>query len=208
MQKFLTILAIGFLTCGVSNAVGQSASGEDIYLPEPTRSGGKPVMDAISERGSAREFADQPLDAQTLSDILWSAWGFNREGKRTVPSAHNRQEMEVYVILAQGAYKYDATKNALILVAKGDFRKDAGTQEYVHDAPLNIIYVGTAEPAKRHFSFVTAGCAVENVYLYAASKGLACVVRASFSEDALKKTLNLSDNAQVMLGQTVGYPQK
>ena len=47
-----------------------SASAQDIELPEPQKTGGKPLMEALSLRQSTREFSDKELDMQTLSDLL------------------------------------------------------------------------------------------------------------------------------------------
>ena len=69
----------------------------DIVLPEPQKKGGMPLMEAIAKRKSDRQFdASKELSAQQLSNMLWVAWGFNREGKRTVPTAMDRQEVSVY----------------------------------------------------------------------------------------------------------------
>lgn len=191
----------GSLECHV---LAQKNGLKEIPLPPPQTSGGKPHVDLMAARASCREISTEKLDWQTVSDILWSAWGFNREGKRTVPSAHNRQEMEVYILLEEGGYRYDAEKNRLIPVCNGDFRKAAGWQDFVGTAPLNILYVTLAEGEKQSYSFITAGCAVQNVYLTAAADDLACVVRASFDETELKEILQLPAHARVMIAQTVG----
>ena len=109
---------------------------QDIELPAPQRTGGKPVFDAINERGYCKDPAGTPIYLQSLSDLLWAAYGFNREDRRVVPSAMNQQELFVYVILKEGAYLYDARVNKLILKAKGDHRKSGGAQDYVYVAPL------------------------------------------------------------------------
>ncbi len=56
---------------------------QDIKLPEPEKKGGKPLMEALNERQTTREFSDKKLDDQTLSNLLWAAYGFNRENMRT-----------------------------------------------------------------------------------------------------------------------------
>src|ERR1039458_6848427 len=80
-----------------------------VVLPPPKTSGGKPLMQVLKERKSVRDFGGEPLSRQTISNLLWAAWGINREdGRRTAPSASNRQEIDVYVVMADGAYLYDA----------------------------------------------------------------------------------------------------
>jgi hypothetical protein len=94
----------------------------DIALPAPRRKGGMPLMEALNRRESSRELTSEPLDMQTLSDLLWAAWGYNREYKRTAPSSHNRQEIDLYVFLESGTYIYDAAGNRLLLHDNDDLR--------------------------------------------------------------------------------------
>src|SRR5690349_8327683 len=71
-----------------------------ISLPPVDRTGGPPLMDTLSRRHSAREFAPDPLPLPLLSGLLWAAYGVNRpDGGRTAPSAINAQEVDVYVAL-------------------------------------------------------------------------------------------------------------
>ena len=85
--------------------------------------GGKPLMEVLEARQSSREYTSDKLSPQTLSNLLWAAWGINRpDGHRTAPSASNRQEIEIYVTLPEGAYLWDAKANTLNPVVGGDLR--------------------------------------------------------------------------------------
>ena len=186
-----------------------------VALPTPQTSGGKPLMQVLKERKSVRDFGPEPLSRQTISNLLWAAWGVNREdGRRTAPSASNRQEIDVYVVMADGAYLYDAQANALKPVATADLRKFAGTQAYVAGAPLNLIYVadtaklGGDDAAKLATANADTGFIAQNVYLFCASEGLGTVVRASVNRDDLGKALNLRAGQRITLAQTVGYTPK
>lgn len=194
---------IFFLT--IISCICLNVSAQDIQLPAPQKTGGKPLMDAINQRQSVREYSNKDLDLQTISNLMWVAYGFNRESKRVIPTALDKQQFEVYVALKTGVYFYDAKANKLVLKAKGDHRKSAGKQEYVWNAPLNFIYVMDAGILD---SSVECGCIVQNVYLYCASAGLGSVVRGYFDQDELKKLLNLGDKKKVILCQTVGYKAK
>lgn len=176
-------------------------SAQDIQLIAPHKTGGKPLMETLNERQSHRDFIKKDLPANVLSDLLWSAYGFNREDKRTVPSAMNQQMMEVYVMFDDGIYHYDAKPNVLKLCVKGDFRKDLGSQSYVNDAALNLIFVSK----KKGTGYIETGYISQNVYLYAASAGLGTVARTSFNRETLPKAMNLPENSEVTMVQAVGY---
>jgi hypothetical protein len=120
---------------------------QNLDLPTPQKTGGLPLMDALAKRSSARVFAAKELSPQQLSSLLWACYGINRpDGKRTAPSAKNNQETDLYVILKQGAYVYDAKANKLELAASGDLRALAGTQDFATNAPVTLVFV--ADQAK------------------------------------------------------------
>lgn len=148
-------------------------SAQDIQLVPPTKTGGKPLMEALNERQSHRSFEYKEMPTQTLSDLLWAAYGFNREDKRTVPSSQNRQEVDVYVMLSSGIYIYDAKDNVLKMKEKGDFRKTLGQPNISENASLTLIYVANMDKASnREAGFIDSGFIAQNVYLYCASVGL------------------------------------
>ena len=181
---------------------------QDINLPAPVKTGGKPLMQALSERKSIRSYQDKSLSDQTLSNLLWAANGFNRPDKRTAPTANNRQELELYVALESGIYLYEAQNNRLKLIRKGDFRKNTGVQDFVATAAANIIFVSDlGKASSEQYAFTDCGFVAQNIYLYCASEGLGSVVRGSFDKDELAKLLNLTGKMQVLLTQSVGYPK-
>jgi SagB-type dehydrogenase family enzyme len=186
-----------------------------VELPQPTREGGLPLLQALSKRQSSRDFATTQLPLQVLSDLLWAAFGVNRPetGGRTAPSALNAQEIDLYAVHAGGVHLYEPKAHALRLVADTDARRVTGYQDFVDEAPLDLILVADhahveVVPAEHRlvFSAASAGAIAQNVYLYAASAGLATVVRAWFDRDAIKAALRLSADEHVLLAQTVGYP--
>ena len=209
-----TIVATG-LTMLALTSWAPAAEPTDIALPLPRTEGGMPLMQALKERQTSRAFSTKPLPDQTLSDLLWAAWGVNRpeSGKRTAPSARNWQEVEVYAVKEQGAYLYDAKANTLRAVAGGDLRKLTGPQAFVGPTPLNLVYVvdtarmaGSAPEDQALYSGADVGFICQNVYLYCASEGLATVVRGMVDREALAKALNLPGEKKIILAQTVGYP--
>ena len=163
-------------------------------------------MEALNERQSHRSFEYKEMPTQTLSDLLWAAYGFNREDKRTVPSSQNRQEVDVYVMLSSGIYIYDAKDNVLKMKEKGDFRKALGQPNISENASLTLIYVANMDKASnREAGFIDSGFIAQNVYLYCASVGLGSVARGSFTRPDLQNTLKLTDKQEITFVQPVGY---
>ena len=187
-----------------------------IQLLTPQPGSGSPLMQLLWKRKSSREFSPKPLPVEVLSNLLWAGFGINRpDGRRTAPSAMNRQDVDIYVILSDGTYLYDAKANQLKLIVAEDLRGLAGTQPYVKEAPVNLIYVsdyakmGEKVPSelKILLSGAHAGFISQNVYLYCASEGLATVVRAFIDIPALSKAIKLRPEQKIILGQSVGYPK-
>lgn len=186
-----------------------------IELPAPQRTGGMPLMEALDKRSSSRDFSERELSDQVLSNLLWAAFGINREnGKRTAPSSQGKTEMEVYVATGKGLFLYIPEKNALEQVLEKDIRNKTGKQLFVNKAPVNLIFVANYKKAGntnsqkyRSTSGMNTGFISQNVYLYCASEGLATVVRGWFDNDSLRKAMNLEDYKDIILTQTVGYPK-
>ncbi len=187
-----------------------------ILLPQPQTAGGRPLMQVLKDRHSSREFRSDKLPPQVLSNLLWAAFGVNRpdSGKRTAPSAMNRQEIDIYVAMQDGLYVYEAKANALNPVLAQDLRGATGMQPFVKDAPLNLVYVadfakagGASSEDQVIYAAAGTGFISQNVYLFCASEGLATVVRASFDRVGLPKLMKLRPDQRIILVQTVGYPK-
>ena len=199
---------IGLLVCMLCFALGA----EEIVLPKVELNAGKPLMQCFALRRSSRNFADKKLPLQMISEILFAADGINRpDGHKTVPTALNKQNQTVYAVTADGVYFYDNKKHSLILVNKGDFRKDCGMQPFHASAPLILVYVsdmavvGNTPEQKALFAGNHSGSASQNVYLYAASQGLATVICGSIKKDMLKKNLKLQGANEAVFAQPIGF---
>jgi len=202
---------------GVSLAQGKAQSpSQELSLPPPQMSGGKPLMEVLKERRTERAYSDKPLPPQMLSNLLWAAYGINRpaSGDRTAPSAHNVQEISIYVVTAKGAALYDPAANLLRPVSLGDMRALTGKQDFVKSAPVNLVYVADFskfkdddDEYKKFYSATDTGFISQNVYLFCASEGLATMVRAYIDQSALARALRLNPNQHIMLAQSVGYPK-
>ena len=184
-------------------------------LPPAQTTGGKPLMEALGHRKSSRDFGAARLPAQTLSNLLWAAAGVNRaDGRRTAPSASNLQEVDVYLATADGVFLYEPSAHRLAPIRAEDVRSATGTQSFVPDAPVSLIYVADfarmgnrGEQEKILYSAADTGFISQNVYLYCASEGLVTVVRGSVDRAILAKTLHLRPEQRIVLAQSVGYPK-
>ena len=216
MKRMLAAaLALTALACSAVPSGAEEL--KPVQLPPPRTEGGKPLMQALKLRATSRAFAPDPLPLQTLADLLWAGWGINRsgEGKRTAPSARNWQEIDVLLVDARGAWRYDAAGNSLQPLVTGDLRALTGAQEFVKDAPLTLVFV--ADPARMKgaeaasleaYAYADAAFISQNVYLYCASEGLATGVRAMIARPALAKALGLAPERIIVFAQSVGYPKR
>lgn len=209
------ISIILFVSLIVSTMNAQTLT--EIPLNTPDRSRGTNVMKAFANRHSDREFSTKELSKQDLSDLLWAANGVNRpsDGKRTAPSALNKQDIDIYVFTAKGVYLYEATKHLLKPIASGDHRDAvAGGQDFVRTAPVCLVFVSdlsrfgrAADERVKLMAAMDAGIVSQNVNLFCAGMGLSTVPRASMDTAALKRLLKLSETQLPLMNNPVGYPK-
>jgi nitroreductase len=217
MKKYI----LNFMILLVYHGIMISLIAQDIVLPAPDRTGGKPLMQVLNERQTTRSFKKDSLTLQQLSDLLWAGFGINRpdKGKRTAPSAMNWQEIEMYVTLPGGSYIYSADSHILKFINNKDLRKDTGSQNFVADAALNIVYVAdlgklgrkedeVVKDSDLFMTYADAAFIAQNIYLYCASANLGCVVRGSVPENNLASDLGLKANQRIIMAHTVGVPKK
>jgi nitroreductase len=207
MKRTLSIFAAAF--------IATSLFAQSIDLPAPQKTGGLPLMDALAKRSTARAFDSKELSPRQLSSLLWAAFGINRpDGKRTAPSARDFQETDIYVLLKQGAYVYSAKSNKLDLVVAEDIRALGGTQAFVKDAPVTLIYVADlskmgdgSNEDKKNTANIDVGYISQNVYLFCASESLVTGARGSVDRATLGPKLKLRPNQTIILAQSAGYPK-
>jgi nitroreductase len=195
----------------------------DIHLPPPCTTGGALLLDAIRERRSTRSYSDAPLTLQELSEVLWSAYGLTRDyagtgirttGSHAAPAAHNWQELDLYLATADGLHLYDWREHRLEGVLGQDVRHLTAHEEqpFVLEVPMILIYVAdlarmdhSDDWDKSVFPWADSAAAVENVYLYCASAGLATVCRAKFERAPLAAAMGLGPDHLITFSQPVGY---
>jgi hypothetical protein len=208
-----------------------SSNLEPIVLLSPQTDGGKSVLAALKDRKTTRDIRDEKLPPQTLSNLLWAAWGVNRKSGpfgqigRTAASASNSQEIDLYVVLPEGTYIYEPVNHRLDPVVAGDLRTKVGAHNQggpMTIAPVILIYVADVakyaksrlqEPGLRDTDIqksyynVATGLIAGNVYLFAASQGLAAWFH-NCNKAALAAELKLGPQQRVLYAQTVGLPAK
>ena len=202
-----------FVTNALAVAPGVAVAQHVRSLPPPRKDIGKPLMQALQARRSTREFATRPLPEQVLADLLWAAYGVNRaSGDRTAPYWRHIMVIDVYAVMADGAWLNEPASHALRKHLAADLRAQTGMQDFVGTAPLNVVYVvhgermtDIAAEGRRLYGSVDAAFAGQNVYLYCASEGLATVFRGAVDYERLAHALQLPDGQFVAFAQTVGY---
>ena len=210
MKRLLFILLI---ISACTTTFAQQLAPIKLNAPDKTR--GSAVMKSLADRHSERNFSEKKLSLKDLSDLLWAACGINREdGKTTAPSAMNRQDIAVYVIMEEGAYLYAPKTQELQPIAAGDFRPlVAGGQGAVAKAPVCLLIVSDlsklGDPnneGTRQTGSVDGGIVSQNISLFCAGVGLATVPRGTMNKAELVKALKISPTQMMVLNHPVGYP--
>ncbi|MGZ3579245.1 MAG: SagB/ThcOx family dehydrogenase [Syntrophales bacterium] len=216
LELIAIILASVIIIPAMGQDLAMAQEQKPIQLTKP-QIAGNPLMEVLAKRSSSREFSSEALPENVLSNMLWAAAGINRpdSGKRTAPTAMNKQELDVYVATSNGIYLYEAKSHALKMITAGDMRALTGKQDYVKEAAVNLIYVAdysrmgsVPDQVKDMYVAADTGFISENVYLYCASAGLATVVREYIDKPALAKTMKLRADQKIILAQSVGYPKR
>ena len=215
-RKFLGAAAGGTMVAAIQPSALFASQANAARLPSPSSDNVGSLMTALENRKSTRSFSRRPLPPQMLSNLLWAAFGINRQdiGFRTAPSPKNSQEIEIYVAMAEGLYLYDAHYHQLVQLKDEDIRRYCGSQGFVSKAPLNLIFVadfsrlGNRDDEKKLFyAAADTGFISQNVYLFCAASGLGTVVRDWIDRPALAGKMSLRKEQRIILAQTVGYPQ-
>lgn len=190
-------------------------SSKAIQLAKPTENK-VTLLQALQSRHSTREFSDRQVSGEDLSAILWAACGINRSesGMITAPSAMNAQDVSVFVVKKEGAFRYEPKDNCLVMVSEKDLRSLVnGPQPFESPAPLAVIIASNnaklsesiPAPVKARMGAIDAGYVSENICLACSALGLSTVPRMTMDTGGLKKELNLDNNFDLVLNNLIGY---
>jgi SagB-type dehydrogenase family enzyme len=218
LRIFIALLIVSFLPWP-----GQGQGVKTIKLNEPNKKRGLPFMETLSVKASAREWSDEELNLQDLSDLLWAANGINRpeEKKYTASSAMNAHDVDLYLFMKDGVYLYDADTHALRQILDGDHRSEImmapppGARPAPSNPPVQIILIsetarfraGSPE-LKYEWGAIDAGIVSQNISLFCAATGLKTRPRAMMDRERIKKLLDLKETQHVFLNHPVGYAKK
>lgn len=199
----------------LASTAGWAQEVSPLKLPPPHLQGGRPLMEVLKDRQTVRDFSTNALPLQTLSDLLWAAFGINRptNDHRTAPSAMNSQEIEVYVATREGVYLYEAKPHQLKPFLPQDIRAKTGGGDFARVAPITLIFIADharmtkARPEQKDlYSAMDAAFISQNVYLFCASERLGTVVH-DLDRGPLLKLLPLRPEQKIVLAQAVGWPK-
>ena len=200
-------------------------------LPTPILDGDMSVERALANRRSRRDFTNEALSQQQLSNLLWSAYGVTqpntrsprfRGGFRTTPSAGAMYALDIYVAIGNvtgieaGVYKYISEENKIVRTINRDVRAELAAaalgQLMVREAPITIIWTAIyermahyGERGRLRYVYMEIGHSSQNVYLQAEALGLGTCAIAAFSDDRVKRLLELPANEEPLYMMPVGY---
>lgn len=204
------------ITIGMMLLGSYAANAQNTTLPQPDKTRGLPVMQALSERKSVREFSDQMLSDKDLADLLWAAMGQNRaDGHITAPTAVNRQEIRLFVFTADGVAEYQPSTHTLRPVVNGDHRSlVASGQDFAKTAPVSLVMIadmekfGSDNERARKMVAIDGGIVCQNINIFCAATGLATVPRATMDDKGIIELLGLDSRHIPIMNNPVGYPKK
>ena len=214
-RRDLIVGAAALTAAGLSTSSAQ-ASAQSIKLPPPGTGGGLPLMQALVKRRSIRAYEERALPDQTMSDLLWAAFGINRpeSGDRTAPSWRHSIETDIYVCTRDAVYLHEPKSHELRRVLDIDIRGKTSSMVFAATAPIVLVYaadLGRMAEAPREQQVLNAhvdsAIVGQNVYLFCASAGLGTVILGTVDRTGLPKRMGLRDNQIVTFAQPVGYPK-
>jgi len=183
------------------------------------------VEEAIEGRRSERDFKDQPLNIEQVSQLLWAVQGItDPRGFRAAPSAGATYPLDVYLVVGEkgvdelqaGIYHYRVREHALRFITGGDMRTSLATaclaQMFIADAPIAMVI--TAEYARTtgrygergiRYVYMEVGHVGQNIHLQAEALGLGTVVIGAFIDKAVSEVLRLPKEQEPLYVMPVGY---
>ena len=185
------------------------------------------LQEAFEKRRSSRDFSGEPIAEEMVAALLWAANGINRKNfKRTTPSALNWQDVSVYVVQANGIWKYLPKRHALLFIEGKDQREYFGEiKTWMKLASQHLVFVSDARKTEtfttklldKTFNVdfsegelneraraINVGVKVQAVYLAAVSMGLGCTCRLLVDDQKARELMKLAPEEKIMAICSVG----
>jgi SagB-type dehydrogenase family enzyme len=195
-----------------------------LNLPPAATTGGLSLAEALQGRKSIRTLGGPGLTLAEAGQLVWAAQGENRPGKRTVPSAHSRYPLELYLVTAgsetlpAGIYHYQPAGHKLEKLAEGSPKATLGgmksMQPWIAAAPAVFVIAGVptrfdaqAKGTAVPFTYYEGGAAAQCLLLQAVALGLSGGTAGGLNMELLTQTLQLPANTQAMMVLPVGREQ-
>ena len=194
---------------------------EEVLLPPPRHDGAVSLERTLSTRRSIREFTDESVSDEALSQLLWAAQGLSgTEGLRTAPSAGALYPLELFVVRADGCHRYDARRHRLVLHEGRDLRpalcRASLSQSFVREAPVVFVFVAVArrmeskygpELSPRYMQ-LEIGHAAQNLLLQAVTLELGGVPVGAFHEERVREQMGLPEDHEPLYIVPLGRPRR
>lgn len=213
------IYRIGFLLLFSINLFAEENM---IKLPAPKLESAVSLESAMNQRRSVREFSEEILSLEHLSQLLWAGQGITGEdGFRTAPSAGALYPIELHILvnhvqgLDAGLYHYKPESHTLEpeQYPSGNLSRGRTTyrQDWIEEAAI-IIYI-TAVPSRtrvkygertERYIFLEAGHIGQNLLLQATALGLGGTPVGAFDDDQVAKLLGTKQKPLYII--PIGHP--
>lgn len=184
---------------GIAQQAGPATAGHELPPPQDIE---MPLEEAMFRRMSIREFTDEPVSDEQLSTLLWHACGQRTDGGRTFPAFGESHAFELYVLLEDAAYKYNATDHSLMFYKDGDYRSSVGWQ---YTAPVVLCLVWNTTAAGEHIASAQVGAVFQNVAWTASALDLGTVVTGE-APSPINTELGVPATEDGMIVMPLGHP--
>jgi SagB-type dehydrogenase family enzyme len=235
VKRYIYILYVGIVITAIAGSLYLSHTwkpevfkqviyeGTEIKLPQPRLDSEASVEEVIYRRRSIREYAQEALSLEDVSQLLWAAQGITESPgfRRTAPSAGGTYPLEVYLVagkvagLGEGVYHYNPEKHSITRIKSGDFREELQegglNQEWIGRAAVNLVFTAVYERTTQvygergvRYVHLEAGHAAQNVYLQAVSLDLGTVTVGAFDDKKVLEVLNATEDEVPLYIMPVG----
>ena len=141
------------------------------------------LVDVVLSRRSIRRYEQKEIPKDVLDKIL--------EAGRQAPSAANKQPWH-FIVLTDSEIKKE--------LSKGMFNR------FIKDAPITVVGCAHKDLIASKWSIVSTTIALQNMVVAAWAMGIGSCWVGDFSEEKVKKLLNIPESWNIVALVSFGYP--